>query len=57
MAICPGARLGLYEILSSVGAGGMAEVCRARDTRLDPIVSSSGLRSVWVETENGGGCT
>jgi len=57
MAICFCTRLGPYEILSSVGAGGMAEVCRARDTRLDPIVSSSGLRSVWVETENGGGCT
>lgn len=39
MAICPGARLGPYEVLSSVGAGGMAEVSRARDTRLDRIVA------------------
>src|SRR5262245_13877820 len=30
----PGARLGAYEIVSSVGAGGMGEVYRARDTRL-----------------------
>ncbi|HSE65129.1 MAG TPA: protein kinase [Thermoanaerobaculia bacterium] len=30
----PGARLGPYEIVSSVGAGGMGEVFRARDTRL-----------------------
>src|SRR6266478_1984106 len=39
MAILPGRRLGPYEILSSVGAGGMGEVSRARDTRLDRIVA------------------
>jgi eukaryotic-like serine/threonine-protein kinase len=39
MAILPGRRLGPYEILSSVGAGGMGEVYRARDTRLDRIVA------------------
>jgi eukaryotic-like serine/threonine-protein kinase len=39
MAIVPGRRLGPYEILSSVGAGGMGEVYRARDTRLDRIVA------------------
>src|ERR1700694_5585142 len=39
MAILPGKRLGPYEILSSIGAGGMGEVYRAKDTRLGRIVA------------------
>src|ERR1700682_5403036 len=39
MPILPGRRLGPYEILSAIGAGGMGEVYRARDTRLDRIVA------------------
>src|ERR1700676_1882241 len=39
MAILPGLRLGPYEILSAIGAGGMGEVYRAKDTRLDRIVA------------------
>ena len=34
-----GKRLGPYEVLSSIGAGGMAEVYCDRDTRLDQIVA------------------
>jgi eukaryotic-like serine/threonine-protein kinase len=39
MALAPGARLGPYEIVSPAGAGGMGEVYRARDTRLDRTVA------------------
>ena len=39
MAILSGRRLGPYEILSAIGAGGMGEVHKARDTRLDRIVA------------------
>ena len=37
--IPPGARLGPYEILSPLGSGGMGEVYRARDSRLEPTVA------------------
>ncbi len=39
MAIVPGTRLGHYEVLAPLGAGGMGEVYRARDTRLDRTVA------------------
>jgi eukaryotic-like serine/threonine-protein kinase len=39
MSIAAGKRLGPYEILSAIGAGGMGEVYKARDTRLDRIVA------------------
>ena len=39
MTLSAGTRLGPYEIVSAVGAGGMGEVYRARDTRLEREVA------------------
>jgi eukaryotic-like serine/threonine-protein kinase len=45
MTLASGAKLGPYEILSPLGAGGMSEVYRARDTRLDRTVAIKVLPS------------
>ena len=48
MALTPGVRLGPYEILSALGAGGMGEVYRARDTRLNRDVAIKVLPDLFV---------
>jgi serine/threonine protein kinase len=45
MLLTAGARLGPYEILGPLGSGGMGDVYRARDTRLDRIVAIKVLRT------------
>src|SRR4051812_45153101 len=39
MPLAAGTRLGPYEVLSALGAGGLGEVYRARDTRLNRAVA------------------
>src|ERR1700731_2836430 len=49
MPILTGKRLGPYEILSAIGAGGMREVYRARDTRLNRDVAIKVLPEVFAD--------
>ncbi len=53
MALTVGSRLGPYEILAPIGAGGMGEVYRARDTRLDRSVAIKVLPPHLSASEEG----
>src|SRR5688572_9452888 len=48
MSLAPGSRLGPYEVTSLLGAGGMGEVYRARDTKLNRDVAIKVLPELFA---------
>ena len=52
MSLSAGVRLGPYEIVAFLGAGGMGEVYRAKDTRLDRFVAVKVLTSHLAADSN-----
>ncbi len=55
MALTRGTRLGPYEILAPLGAGGMGEVYRARDTKLDRDVAIKVLPDAFAHDAGAAG--
>src|SRR5438445_8814061 len=49
MPLSAGTKLGPYEILAQIGAGGMGEVWKARDTRLDRVVAIKSSKAQFSE--------
>ena len=49
MSLTVGERLGPYEIIAPLGSGGMGEVFKARDTRLDRVVAVKVSKQEFTE--------
>ena len=49
LALTPGTRLGVYEIIAPIGEGGMGQVFRARDTKLDRDVAIKVLPEAFAQ--------
>ena len=52
MSLPPGTRLGPYEVLAALGAGGMGEVYKARDSRLDRLFAVKILSPAMAVSPN-----
>jgi serine/threonine protein kinase len=48
MALAAGTRLGSYEVVAQIGAGGMGEVYRAHDAKLQRDVAIKVLPANWL---------
>ena len=52
MSLATGTRLGPYEVISPIGKGGMGEVYRARDTKLERDVAIKSFRKGSRKTKS-----